>query len=166
MKRLAMTSCSRWALLCLLPLASAVDGEELKGVVDPTRPPPGAMRMVQNTGRPLTQAEELLAVAAAAQGASAASSPAASASAAEPVAALKLNAIRFDTSGRNSVALINGQVVKPGDEVAGRTVLSIARESVVMKGPSGEKRLSLLADAEQTRPQPARAAKRGRKESK
>jgi len=157
MKRLAMTSCSRWALLCLLPLASAVDGEELKGVVDP---------MVQNTGRPLTQAEELLAVAAAAQGASAASSPAASASAAEPVAALKLNAIRFDTSGRNSVALINGQVVKPGDEVAGRTVLSIARESVVMKGPSGEKRLSLLADAEQTRPQPARAAKRGRKESK
>jgi hypothetical protein len=160
------------ALACTLgaSLAAGQDtgAQALKGVSDPTRPPPGAMRAPDGPRD-----------GAAANGA--AGSPAATALAASAVEAplppLQLNAIRFDMASATGVALINGKLVQAGDMVEGRTVLAVQRDAVLLSergkaGKSAPLRLSLLPDTppsathnkETKRPTAARAAARGRKE--
>jgi hypothetical protein len=40
----ALTRWRAWGLTLLLPLTWHADGQDLKGVSDPTKPPPSAMR--------------------------------------------------------------------------------------------------------------------------
>ena len=70
--------------------------------------------------------------------------------------------------------MINDELVSVGDKVGGMRVISITRETAVLKGPSGVRRLSLLVDEREEMPSKAvsvasekgEAAEGGRKESK
>ncbi len=147
------------ALLCLVGMV--VQAQDLKGIGDPTRPPPGAV------------------ISAVDGAASAASSPESAASDAEgeQEAAksrqldLSLQAIRVDTGEGRAVALINDQLVRVGDTVEAMRLVSLSRNVAVLKGPTGVRRLTLLPEAEDVnddkpKTDTARTAKRGRKESK
>lgn len=150
------------ALLPWLPLSAAAGEADLRGVGDPTKPPPSVMarQLGSGSGSP---AEEAASAAAAAAAASAAAAEAAEAEA--TARALKLTGIRIDVGSGEGVALIGDDVVKVGDKVRGLTVVSITHDTVELKGPSGARRLVLPDVIDQSRA-PARAAKRGRKDKK
>jgi hypothetical protein len=159
MKRAVFNFATRWPLLGLLWLGMTVGAEPFKGVSDPTRPPPGVMRQ-QDAGAAASPGNPGAGVNGAAAAASAASA------AEPPLPALLLNAIRFDNASGIGMALLNGVSVMAGDKVAGRTVVAIERDAVLLKGPGGTQRLTLLPELDTTRPIKARAAARGRKERK
>ncbi|MBI3382507.1 MAG: hypothetical protein HY019_10925 [Aquabacterium sp.] len=148
-------------LMALLPLA-AVSGEpDLRGVGDPTKPPPGVL--ARQFGGGGASADDAAAAAAAVAAASAAS--AAAAEAAAEAKALALTGIRINLGNGEGVAVVGDEVVKVGDKVRGMTVVSITHDTVELKGPAGARRLKLPDVIDQSRA-PARAAKRGRKDKK
>ncbi|MGQ0598630.1 hypothetical protein [Aquabacterium sp.] len=150
-------------LMALLPLA-AVSGEpDLRGVGDPTKPPPGVLARQLGGAGSGVPADDAAAAAAVAAAASAAS--AAAAEAAAEAKALALTGIRINLGSGEGVAVVGDEVVKVGDKVRGMTVVSITHDTVELKGPAGARRLKLPDVIDQSRA-PARAAKRGRKDKK
>lgn len=150
-------------LVALLPLAAVSAEPDLRGVGDPTKPPPGVLaRQLGGAGgsMPADDAAAAAAVAAAASAASAAAAEAAAES-----KALALTGIRINLGSGEGVALVGDEVVKVGDKVRGMTVVSITHDTVELKGPAGARRLTLPDVIDQSRA-PARAAKRGRKDKK
>jgi hypothetical protein len=131
--------------LCLSLIGSAQAQDWLKGIGDPTRPPP-ELRHAAGGGA-----------------ASSASAPQGAASAPPPVA-LNLSLIRYDEASASGVAVINDQVVKTGEAIEGFTVKSISMDAVVLSGPSGVRRLSLFGEAGDTGIKPSRKHKHRRKE--
>lgn len=155
------------ALLPLLSLAALSAEPDLRGVGDPTKPPPGVVvRQSSGAGRALP-AEDAASAAAVAEAAAAAASAAAAAQAEAEVTAkaLALTGIRVNLDSGEGVAVVGEEVVKVGDKVHGLTVVSITHDTVVLKGPAGTRRLTLPDVIDQSRA-PARAAKRGRKDKK
>ena len=51
------------------------------------------------------------------------------------------------SSGKPPVAMVDGQLVKLGDSVAGRTVLAIDSQGLLLRGAAGPERLWLLTDS-------------------
>lgn len=156
-----------WAMLGLvalvLPLKAMSGEQDLRGVADPTRPPPNVMaRQLSGAGAGMSP-EEAASAAAAAAAASAANAAAAEAEALNR--ALTLYGIRINRGSGEGVALVGEEVVKVGDKVRGLTVVSITHDTVELKGPAGARRLKLPDVIEQSGA-PARAAKRGRKDKK
>jgi hypothetical protein len=151
----------RGGLLCLLLLAMGSGAQQFKGVGDPTRPPPGAMRA--QTGA--TGANDTVQAAASAASSADVPEPVSPAeSAARVAASLTLNAIRFDEHAVQGMALINGDMYNVGDAVGPFRVAAITRELVVLTGPGGERRLTLLPEPKQTKSSSPSAHKRRRKE--
>ncbi|MBI2749359.1 MAG: hypothetical protein HYX43_08510 [Burkholderiales bacterium] len=150
------------ALLALYPLVARPAEPDLRGVGDPTRPPPGVMLKQFGAAGGSAPAD---AGAVAALGGVAAAAPAASAaSAAEsPFHGLSVTSIRIDLATGEGVAVVGDDVVKVGDKVRGMTVIEITHDTVVLKGQAETRRLVLPDVIEQSRAS-ARAAKRGRKD--
>lgn len=118
-------------LACGLPVPAGPLG-------DPTRPP-AALAPAATT--PTTPTTALSARGAAGQRTAPA---AAAAPAPAPVAPLPvLQAVQVPARGP-AVAMVDGQLVKAGDSVAGRLVLSIDSQGLVLRGSGGDERLSLL----------------------
>ena len=152
--------CLALALLAGVPLLT-VGAQEIAGITDPTRAPPGLMLKTQGGAGPSG-------VGAGAEDAAMAASGAASAAsaAAPPPAKIVLGAIRYDIESGVGVALLDGQAVMVGAKVGGMTVLSITRNEVTLKGPGGIKRLTLIDETDKSGPPAAKTARRGRKETK
>lgn len=147
-------------LVALLPLAAVSAEPDLRGVGDPTKPPPSVVsRQLGGAGGALP-AEDAASAAAAASAASAAATEAE-----VTTRALTLTGIRINLGNGEGVALVGDEVVKVGDKVRGWTVVSITHDTVELKGPAGARRLTLPDVIDQSRA-PARAAKRGRKDKK
>lgn len=150
-------------LVALLPLAAVSAEPDLRGVGDPTKPPPSVVsRQLGGAGGAggALPAEDAASAAAAASAASAAA-----AEAEVTTRALTLTGIRINLGNGEGVALVGDEVVKVGDKVRGWTVVSITHDTVELKGPAGARRLTLPDVIDQSRA-PARAAKRGRKDKK
>lgn len=155
----------------LLSLAVAAVEPDLKGVMDPTRPPAGVMLKMtgENAGRAVKSvvndgpAAAALAAMPAASGASA-SAGAASSSNDGSADRWSVTSIRIDRASGEGVALVGDELVRVGDTVHGMKVLGISSSEVQLKGPDGVRKLALPDVIEQSRAKPARAAKRGRKE--
>jgi hypothetical protein len=118
---------------------------DLKGVLDPTRPPAGLVPAVGGASGAVQMGM----------------SPVRAASVPTP---LVLQAIRIDHMGGAGVAMINGQLLNEGQQVQGYTVVSITAQEVWLKGPSGSRRMALVDELSKTGSSKAPAAKRGRKE--
>ena len=63
----------------------------------------------------------------------------------------KLQAIVVADDDRAAAALVNGKIVRPGDQVGGWTVRRISRHGVLLGGPGGEKDYEVLAGRAQAR---------------
>lgn len=63
-----------------------------------------------------------------------------------PLAGLLLQSVQSPARGP-ALAMINGQLVKVGDAVAGRQVVSIDAQGVLLRGPDGSERLPWLGDS-------------------
>ncbi len=148
-------SVMRVSLVGLLPLAVTVGAQQLKGVGDPTRAPPGVMLRVPS-GTAAGDAH-------AANQASAASAVSAVSVVRAPVV-LALTAIRFEVASGSGVALINEKWVQVGDKVSGLSVTAITREDVLLKGPHGGQRLTLFSSTDQPASKSDRPSRRDRKE--
>jgi hypothetical protein len=64
-----------------------------------------------------------------------------------PAAPLLLQAVQLPAAGASAgtaVALVEGRLLKAGDQIDGRTVLAIDAQGVLLKGPRGPERLWLL----------------------
>ena len=151
---------TRWRLLrleALTVVALSCGGASLSAgpLTDPTRPPPHLAGLAAGAGNAAgpggasmpgparSGAADSLSrqtAAAAAAAAAAAEAPAA------PLPTVTLQAVQSPARGQ-SAALINGQLVKVGDPVAGRQVTSIDAQGVVLRGPAGNERLWLLGDS-------------------
>lgn len=128
----------RAALLApLLAAAAAAPVAQAGPLADPTRPP-AALVAVQLHGPGASTAGPSATLAL--RGA-AASAPA---TAPAPAAASVLQSVQVPVRGP-AVALVDGRLVKAGDMVGKRTVLSIDSQSLVLRGDSGTERLWLLA---------------------
>ena len=128
----------RAALLApLLAAAAAAPVAQAGPLADPTRPP-AALVAVQPHGPGASTAGPSATLAL--RGA-AASAPA---TAPAPAAASVLQSVQVPVRGP-AVALVDGRLVKAGDMVGKRTVLSIDSQSLVLRGDSGTERLWLLA---------------------
>jgi hypothetical protein len=148
---MTMTSALVVAFMCLAFVRPVAAQEWLKGIADPTRPPAEMLRRAASGGN---------------GAASAASSPEEAASAVPPAAPLALYSIRYDDANSEGIALINEQLVKPGDTINGLTILTISRDAVVLSGPNGVRRLTLFGEVDDMSKKPARKHKRRRKEEK
>ena len=77
----------------------------------------------------------------------------------------RLQAIRLNTSTGQGVAMINDEVVQPGDRLKGGwTLLTIQSDSVVLAGPKGRLNLSLLGTSSIDKDPVAPRGRQGRKE--
>lgn len=138
--------------------ASALAAGDLKGVSDPTRPPPGMFRPAPGApvgvpGAPGAAVPASAAVAAA----SAASAPVA-----RP---LRLQAIRHNGASGGGVAMIDGALVELGGRLPGGWTLSAMNsDEVWITGPAGQRRLTLLGGDTQTDKPRAASGRRARKE--
>lgn len=122
----------------------------LLGLNDPTRPPPGLMKADR-------------------AGASGAAAPdAASAASAPPPPPrepeLVLQLVRIDPVTGRGVALINDQLLEPGARIEGWTLLALSSNEVVLQGPRGRLRLSLIGPQVIERNPKSAQSRRGRKE--
>lgn len=160
MRHSVRTCMNGWlALTALLPLMAMSAEPDLRGVGDPTKPPPSVWARQLSSGGASSPEE-------AASAAAAASAASAAAAEAEATArALTVTAIRIDLATGEGVAVVGEEVVKVGDKVRGMTVVAITHDAVQLKGPTESRRLVLPDVIEQSRAA-ARAAKRGRKERK
>ena len=118
-------------------------------LADPTRPPanlasPGLSANAGPASPARAQADA--AAQTAARQAAAAAATAAATPPLPPLAGLVLQSVQSPARGP-AVALINGQLVKIGDPVAGRLVLGIDAQGVVLQGSAGQERLWLLGDS-------------------
>ncbi|MDO9236743.1 MAG: hypothetical protein Q7U28_12040 [Aquabacterium sp.] len=154
--------CFALAMLAGVPLLT-VGAQEIAGITDPTRAPPGVLLKTQGGAGPSGAGSG-----AGAEDAAMAASGAASAAsaAAPPPAKMVLGAIRYDIESGMGVALLDGQAVMVGAKVGGMTVLSITRNEVMLKGHGGIKRLTLIDETDKSGPPAAKTARRGRKEIK
>jgi len=124
--------CQPWlplglALLATIASLAGLANHALAAMNDPTRPPALALA---------------IAAAASAPAGSAARAPASAPAAAAPPV---LQAVQLPAHGA-ATAMIDGQLVKLGDSVGERTVASIERDTVVLRGPNGSgERLRLLS---------------------
>lgn len=122
-------------------------------LADPTRPPanlasPGP---AANAGpaSPARSPADAAAQTAARQAAAAAAAAAATAAATPPLPPLSgvvLQSVQSPARGP-ALALINGQLVKIGDPVAGRLIVGIDAQGVLLQGSAGPERLWLLGDS-------------------
>ncbi len=113
---------------------------------DPTRPPSSlAAPAPSGPPGPARSPSDLAALAAARQAAADAAAAAATPKL-PPLSDLVLQAVQSPARGP-AQALINGQLVKVGDPLAGRQVASIDGQGVVLRGAAGTERLWLLGDA-------------------
>jgi hypothetical protein len=67
-----------------------------------------------------------------------------------PPAPMLVQAVQLPAPGtttRQAVALVDGRMVQAGDQLDGRTVLTIDAQGVLLKGPTGTERLWLLSGA-------------------
>ena len=119
-------------------------------LADPTRPPgnlaspgapahPGAASPARVPSDAAAQTAARQAAAAAAAATAAATPPL------PPLAGLLLQSVQSPARGP-ALAIINGQLVKTGDPVAGRLVAAIDAQGVLLKGSQGDERLWLLGD--------------------
>ena len=139
----------RAALLApLLAAAAAAPVAQAGPLADPTRPP-AALVAVQphgpgaSAGAGPSLAPRSAAASAPATAPAAAPAPA-TASVPQPVLQAVLQSVQVPVRGP-AVALVDGRLVKAGDMVGKRTVLSIDSQSLVLRGDSGTERLWLLA---------------------
>lgn len=124
---------------------------------DPTRPPNAVLRAMsaKNTGAMPAAPQASTDVA------SGASAPA------RPVKReARLTSVRVSASGHDNVALIDGQLVQVGDRVGDSTVASIDDNGVVLRGPKGSQRLSLIPEGGKRWPGMDSPAKSGGKETR
>ena len=132
----------RAALLApLLAAAAAAPVAQAGPLADPTRPP-AALVAVQPHGPGANTAGPSATLAL--RNAAASAPATAAAPAAAPVLQSVLQSVQVPVRGP-AVALVDGRLVKAGDMVGKRTVLSIDSQSLVLRGDSGTERLWLLA---------------------
>ena len=119
-------------------------------LADPTRPPanlasPGP---AANAGpaSPARSPADAAAQTAARQAAAAAAAAAAATPPLPPLSGVVLQSVQSPARGP-ALALINGQLVKIGDPVAGRLIVGIDAQGVVLQGTAGQERLWLLGDS-------------------
>jgi hypothetical protein len=138
---------------------ASVQANPLLGLSDPTRPPPGLVKIERAVG---VGAE----VAQGAQGASAPSSAAspASAPAAPRETPLVLQLVRTDQATGRGMALINNQLLEPGARIQGWTLVSLGSHEAFLQGPKGRLRLSLTGAQMIERNPKSEPLRRGRKE--
>ena len=120
-------------------------------LADPTRPPanlasPGLSANAGPASPARAQADAAAQTAARQAAAAAAAATAAATPPLPPLAGLVLQSVQSPARGP-AMALINGQLVKIGDPVAGRLVLGIDAQGVVLQGSAGQERLWLLGDS-------------------
>lgn len=153
------------ALFCVVGAglaASALAAGDLKGVSDPTRPPPGLFRPA--SGAPVG-APAMGGTAPASASAALAAASAASAASAPAPRALRLQAIRHNGASGGGVAMIDGELVELGGRLAGGWTLSAMNsDEVWITGPAGQRRLTLLGGDTQTDKPRAASGRRARKE--
>ena len=127
-----LTSLAAWLGLCS-PARSGPPG----ALADPTRPP-GVAAAALATGSANRPGQR-----------GSAKPDNAGAQPATPSVALASVVLQgIQTSSRNPPwAMVDGQLVKLGDSVAGRTVLAIDNQGLLLRGPSGHERLWLLTDS-------------------
>ena len=119
-------------------------------LADPTRPPANLASSSASTNpgaaSPARIATDAAAQSAARQAAAAAAAATAVATPAlPPLSGLLLQSVQSPARGP-ALALINGQLVKIGDPVAGRLVAAIDAQGVLLQGSSGPERLWLLGE--------------------
>jgi len=102
---------------------------------DPTRPPAALAPLAGAAASPRGPAPG--------RAGPSAATPAAAPAAPAPVPLPVLQSVQTPARGP-AVAMVDGQLVKAGDSVAGRLVLSIDSQGLVLRGSSGDERLSLL----------------------
>lgn len=165
-------ACMAAAIACLavLPLGGWSAEGDLKGVGDPTRPPPGVMlkQQQQMVGGAIGQFVNP-------NGAVVPNAAAPAASAASDAEAQTneftgdkwaVTGIRIDKGTGQGVAIIGEDVVRVGDTLHGMKVVSITFDEVQIKGPDGMRKLKFSDVNELSGVTPVRSAKRGRKERK
>jgi hypothetical protein len=135
--------------LCAWGGTGMAQANPLLGLSDPTRPPPGLVKAAP--GAPGAAAPEA---------ASAASAPPPPPR--EPELVLQL--VRIDPVTGRGVALINDQLLEPGARIEGWTLLALSPNEVVLQGPRGRLRLSLLGTQVIERNPKSAQSRRGRKE--
>ena len=114
-------------------------------LADPTRPPASlASPSPSANSGPASPARSP--ADAAAQTAARQAGPAAATPPLPPLSGVVLQSVQSPARGP-AVAIINGQLVKVGDPVAGRLVFSIDAQGVVLHGTAGNERLWLLGDS-------------------
>lgn len=127
-------------LLCLLCWCGPARSAAPAPLADPTRPP-GALATTSagntpRSGRPLNARHDN-------------TKPDSSGTAPGP-AGVALNSVQLQaiqtSSGKPPVAMVDGQLVRLGDSVAGRTVLAIDSQGLLLRGAAGPERLWLLTD--------------------
>jgi hypothetical protein len=155
--------------LLVLPLGGWSAEGDLKGVGDPTRPPPGVMlkqqQMVGGAAGQFVNPNGAMVPAGASPAASAASD---AEGGREELTGDRwaVSGIRIDKGTGQGVAIIGEDVVRVGDTIHGFKVMSISYEEVQLKGPEGLRKLKFSDVNELSGVTPVRSAKRGRKERK
>ena len=124
------------ALLALLPQATSAGP-----LADPTRPPaalapPGSYTPAPTGGPHRTNLDTARAIAAAARSANPPSVPA--------PAAIQLQSVQVRADG-TALAMVDGHLVRVGDQIDGRRVLAIDHQGLLIKNASGTERVWLLA---------------------
>ncbi|RRS03084.1 hypothetical protein EIP75_17330 [Aquabacterium soli] len=156
-----MTAC-RW-LTSILAAAGVLTGAlswaaDVIVLPDPTRPPNAVLRSMS-----AKSAGGVAPVPVPAQAASDAASGASAPRASRREG--RLTSVRV-SPGYASVALLDGRLVQLGDRVGDSTVASIDEDGVVLRGPRGQERLSLIPTAGKRRPGMDYPAKSGGKETR
>ena len=121
-------------LIALFSPRSQAGSASTGPLLDPTRPPGAAPAAAATGHRP---------------GRTSSAKPDSATSPPEPSVALSSVLLQgLQTSSRNPPsAMVDGQLVKVGDSVAGRTVLAIDSQGLLLRGPAGHERLWLLTDS-------------------
>lgn len=130
------------ALLAAL-LAAAATVAQAGPLADPTRPP-AALAAVQTQVQAHSTGASAVGSHSSAALRTAAASASASATASAPLPQSVLQSVQLPVRGP-AVALVDGRLVKAGDMVGKRTVLTIDSQGLVLRGDTGNERLWLLA---------------------
>lgn len=154
MSRLILSHLAAAGLLALCAWGGSgqAKANPLLGLNDPTRPPPGLVKV-----DPAAMGATGAAVATAAASAASAPPPPR-----EPELVLQL--VRIDPVGGRGVALINDRLLEPGARIEGWTLLALTQNEAVLQGPRGRLRLSLTGAQVIERNPKSAQSRRGRKE--
>ena len=149
----------KWLFSCTLfatILMASVQANPLLGLSDPTRAPPGLVKIERATGLGTEGAPV------AAAPASEASVPAAPAAPRE--APLVLQLVRTDLGVGRGMAVINNQLLELGARIDGWTLVALGSHEAVLQGPKGRLRLSLTGAQVIERNPKSESIRKGRKE--